>query len=1100
MAEKSVKFGPDTNDFDIQSVVPMFSNYSVRGGDTLSKIASSNNISIDDLIKYNPEIENINSIQIGQNIRIPSIPSMVSKEPDFFEYEVKKGDTLSSIASENNIPLREVLKLNKDIKNINLLSVGQKINLPVIDERNPVLYNYRELRKKENSINSTGDNEHIIKSANHKENYIIVDKKKKSISVYDKNNNLLYNTKNIGTGKSGDDYNTITYVDSNGNLINHKGNNSTPAGITKITGVSSYHGKPSFVRSRYNVNSGKWDDEIASSMHFSSFTNGSNGCVRLLGNTPFELSEYVGEGTMVYTLPEREGSRFVLKEGDLNFIADNPYGEVAGSKKYWDDYNVHIDKTYKPLNISLENSDISKNEAGIIGTLLDLYKGSVSDLRRKNMEQYASGISDNKEILMKEFGVSSSVYNDIAEVALGVAGQESDFGTSYRYILKNMISDELLDFVKKKTRGKVSYRSRGITQTKIKGDNKETRELYNKYNINEDTLEDPKMAGLGAMIRLLGMYRNEVLGRNFTDIKGNEMQPTDILYYKWFGGNDRLQKGIANPEDNEYIKNAKKYSSFFNMTTKFKEGGYVVKKSDISSVRDNTNTSSVARNIELNPVGDVLSYNAGVLPEIEINADLNSEEYRSAMQKAAARRGREYVYKGQEESFPLLAGIAGLGVASSLAGAGVLGAVSGRAMDVADIISDPLNPLNYMGVIDDGKKILKSLSPYEGEFRKGTKGMEYHFNLPEAERRVLSEKQLELDPEHTLKWGKLYYSKFLAPRLKKMVERKMDDVKNDYMSSIKREDRNIARVFFSRIDKGEKAEDIYKDSGIAKKLSSVDKTTLDYFDRYSKEMDGMQNNYNIIFNKYDQGFDKFKYLPIGEYDSNISGFYDPVTDLMAVVSNNKNPIHSVYVHELRHRIESEMGLALTDSFSEIIERAYGIPKSAAKTPDSVLADEMISTNSEMFTNLILDWSKSKGYDTVPWKDIDPDEIFDYIENLDGDKILTFLDGTNSYGKDYANYIRSQIDGKKITKEEAIERIKDALIIVPAAVGAAYVGSTENSSDVGGNRDYTMRDGGFIDKAQEDKNKRWWEDNEERRKIIAKQDSAYEARHIQANYV
>ena len=43
----------------------------------------------------------------------------------------------------------------------------------------------------------------------------------------------------------------------------------------------------------------------------------SNGCVRIGGNTLNTLSKYIGVGTDVYTLPDKNGSRFILKDGKL---------------------------------------------------------------------------------------------------------------------------------------------------------------------------------------------------------------------------------------------------------------------------------------------------------------------------------------------------------------------------------------------------------------------------------------------------------------------------------------------------------------------------------------------------------------------------------------------------------------------------------------------------------------------------------------------------------------------------------------------------------------------------------------------------------------
>jgi hypothetical protein len=79
----------------------------------------------------------------------------------------------------------------------------------------------------------------------------------------------------------------------------------------------------------------------------------SNGCIRVDKEDAKKLTQYIHKGTLIYTLPEKPGSRFILRAGKLNFVADNPYGNNTGPKKYWDDYNVHIDKSYNPLSIKL---------------------------------------------------------------------------------------------------------------------------------------------------------------------------------------------------------------------------------------------------------------------------------------------------------------------------------------------------------------------------------------------------------------------------------------------------------------------------------------------------------------------------------------------------------------------------------------------------------------------------------------------------------------------------------------------------------------------------------------------------------------------------
>ena len=89
----------------------------------------------------------------------------------------------------------------------------------------------------------------------------------------------------------------------------------------------------------------------------------ANHCLEC-GKTLCDIEPYVSVGTRIYTLPEKEGSRFSLKGGKLNFIADNPYGNDKGDKRFWDDYNVNIDKSYSPLKLKWKktgNKDYDDN-------------------------------------------------------------------------------------------------------------------------------------------------------------------------------------------------------------------------------------------------------------------------------------------------------------------------------------------------------------------------------------------------------------------------------------------------------------------------------------------------------------------------------------------------------------------------------------------------------------------------------------------------------------------------------------------------------------------------------------------------------------------
>lgn len=404
--------------------------------------------------------------------------------------------------------------------------------------------NIRNERQRESKLNL--QNISAIQGYKHNNNYVIIDKKNRRLTIYDKNNNPLYITSDFSTGVSGNDYNTITYTDKNGNIRNMQGNNSTPAGILEISGKGMYHGYPSFTRARINKDGTK--EDVASSLHYGNIgkeRNASNGCVRIGGKTLCKIEPYLSVGTRIYTLPEKQGSRFSLKGGKLNFIADNPYGIDKGNKKFWDDYNVTIDKSYSPLKLK--------------------WKKTGDEEYDNNRKAYALAIVNNKKALQQRFDLTSDEYNRLAELALGIAEQESKFGTSDRYKTKNLIPDWMMDTVKYISRGNSGARSRGYTQIKTQSDNEELRKIYKDLGIDDDSINLADKSAIATIARLAYMYNNEVRGRNFQTADGNNLDPYHALMYKWLGKNDELKNKTATPSKNIYIRNVNKYSRNFDM-------------------------------------------------------------------------------------------------------------------------------------------------------------------------------------------------------------------------------------------------------------------------------------------------------------------------------------------------------------------------------------------------------------------------------------------------------------------------------------------------------------------------------------------------------
>ncbi|MGI5849070.1 MAG: LysM peptidoglycan-binding domain-containing protein [Christensenellales bacterium] len=96
--------------------------YTVKSGDTLSKIARTYNVTVSDIMAANPSIKNSSLIYIGQKITIPS-----SK---FVSYTVQNGDTFWGIANRFEISVAQLKEANPNITDISRIYVGQTVLIP----------------------------------------------------------------------------------------------------------------------------------------------------------------------------------------------------------------------------------------------------------------------------------------------------------------------------------------------------------------------------------------------------------------------------------------------------------------------------------------------------------------------------------------------------------------------------------------------------------------------------------------------------------------------------------------------------------------------------------------------------------------------------------------------------------------------------------------------------------------------------------------------------------------------------------------------------------------------------------------------------------
>jgi peptidoglycan endopeptidase LytF len=104
--------------------------YTIKAGDTLSRIARQQGTTVTVLLNNNPGIDP-NRLRIDQVICIPPISQMGPPPcPDGLRhYTIRRGDTLTKIAAERGTSVRVILRFNPSL-DPNSLRVGQIICVP----------------------------------------------------------------------------------------------------------------------------------------------------------------------------------------------------------------------------------------------------------------------------------------------------------------------------------------------------------------------------------------------------------------------------------------------------------------------------------------------------------------------------------------------------------------------------------------------------------------------------------------------------------------------------------------------------------------------------------------------------------------------------------------------------------------------------------------------------------------------------------------------------------------------------------------------------------------------------------------------------------
>ena len=108
--------------------------YKVRTGDSLSGIAARLNVKTRDLQRWN-NLRSASALKVGQTLQVAdNSVSSVSSNGGSITYQVRKGDSLSSIAKRHGVNIKDVMRWNAGADN---LQPGNKLTLFVSNKLTP---------------------------------------------------------------------------------------------------------------------------------------------------------------------------------------------------------------------------------------------------------------------------------------------------------------------------------------------------------------------------------------------------------------------------------------------------------------------------------------------------------------------------------------------------------------------------------------------------------------------------------------------------------------------------------------------------------------------------------------------------------------------------------------------------------------------------------------------------------------------------------------------------------------------------------------------------------------------------------------------------
>ena len=393
--------------------------------------------------------------------------------------------------------------------------------------------------------------------------YGVIDKKSAMLRIYSNDGKEVFKSEVLVGAKDSDQRTRWTQYSSTKRVAS----SSTGAGIYTVRPQNK---SDSFNKTNFNNNILSFKDETGKETVFAIHqvpvnlnarynrfgTNDPNdrrisgGCANLKLSDFNAAKKWLGTACKVYVLPEEKNNKFIIQDNQIKLTSTKP---VSTTKTNLYNYSSNTNKSH-PIQIKIVN------EAG----------------NTQQAKEFVKALADEKSKLMKVYNLSNDEYNDLAMLAYGILGNESEFGNSKKLKVKENAQFAVITarLLKSRDMDQAKNTSRGLTQIKYLP---EAPFSKNYPEIKKENLMNPRNSAVATLAYLADAAKQmrQIAVKNNDDPKKLRItreNMMDYMGYLYQGGRGALSTSDkskqATPEFNAYYRKLQLHMSYIEISQK----------------------------------------------------------------------------------------------------------------------------------------------------------------------------------------------------------------------------------------------------------------------------------------------------------------------------------------------------------------------------------------------------------------------------------------------------------------------------------------------------------------------------------------------------